>query len=85
MFGESRSIKPEEDKRPAGVWPRVSSRSRQTPTRISSKLFSSTTARMPGQLRRAPGKGSESNNLENLLAKIVEKEDPSGLIGAICH
>src|SRR5215207_6505202 len=69
MFGESRSIKPEEDKRPAGVSPRVSPSSRQTPTRISSSPFSSTMARTPEQPRKALGKGSESNDPRKTLDK----------------
>src|SRR5215212_11441703 len=67
MFGESRSIKPEEDKRPAGVLPRISPSSRQLPTRVSSSPFSSTMARTLGQLRKAPEKGSESNNPRKTL------------------
>src|SRR5215217_3227076 len=65
MFGESRSIKPEEDKRPAGVSPS----SRQTPTRISSSPFSSTTARTPEQPRKALGKGSQRNDPRKTLNK----------------
>src|SRR5215204_3578369 len=67
MFGESRSIKPEEDKRPAGVSPRASPATRQTPTRISSSPFSSTMARTPKRPRKALGKGSESNNPRKTL------------------
>jgi hypothetical protein len=62
MFGESGSIKPEEDKRPAGVSPRGWPRSPRTPTRISMSPFSSTTVRTPGRLWKALRKGSESNN-----------------------
>src|SRR5215210_7996422 len=81
MFGESRSIKPEEDKRPAGVSPRVSPTSRQTPTRISSSPFSSTMtmARTPEQPRKALGKGSESNNPRKTLEKdVVERASDDG-------
>src|ERR687898_785001 len=67
MFGESRSIKPEEDKRPAGISPRVSPSSRQTPTRSSSSLSSSTTERTPEQPRKALGKGSETNDPRKTL------------------
>jgi hypothetical protein len=63
MFGESRSIKPEEDKRPAGVSPS----SRQTPTRIFSSPFSSTMARTPEQPRKALEKGSERNDPRKTL------------------
>src|SRR5215212_7680896 len=78
MFGESRSIKPEEDKRPAGVSPRISPSSRQTPTRISSSPFSSTMARAPEQPREALWKGSESNNLRKPLTRAVERVSDEG-------
>jgi hypothetical protein len=74
MFGESRSTKPEEDKRPAGVSPRVSPSSRQRPMRISSSPFSSTMARTPEQQRKALGKGSESNNPRKTLGKDSQRE-----------
>src|SRR5215210_2957459 len=78
MFGESRSIKPEEDNRPAGFSPRVSPSSRQRPTRISSSRFSSTMARMPEQPRKALGKGSESNNTRKSLTRMVERAGDEG-------
>src|SRR5829696_4379279 len=74
MFGESKSIKPEEGKRPAGVSPS----SRQTPTRISSSPFSSTMARTPEQPRKALGKASESNNSRRPSTRIVERVSDEG-------
>jgi hypothetical protein len=69
MFGESRSIKPDEDKRPAGVSPS----SRQRPTRIFSSPSSFTTESTQEQPRKTLGKGSESNNPRKSLIRILER------------
>src|SRR3954447_21417554 len=73
MFGESRAIKPEEDRKPAGALPRNSPRSRQRLTRISWSPFSSY-YRVPGQPRKH----------QERVIKRASNEGSSRIIEATC-